>query len=58
MRENQATFAQAGFWQYRKTPRREQFLAEMQPARDNIAHSASSIALRKGVCDGSANGRK
>ena len=29
MREQQATFAQAGFEQYRKTTRREQFLAEM-----------------------------
>ncbi|MHB8423882.1 MAG: IS5 family transposase [Gammaproteobacteria bacterium] len=30
MREQQATFAQAGFEQYRKTTRREQFLAEME----------------------------
>jgi len=30
MREKQATFAQAGFEQYRKTTRREQFLAEME----------------------------
>ena len=29
MREKQATFAQAGFEQYRKTTRRERFLAEM-----------------------------
>lgn len=29
MREKQATFAQAGFEQYRKTTRREQFLTEM-----------------------------
>ena len=28
MREQQATFAQAGFEQYRKATRREQFLAE------------------------------
>lgn len=29
MREKQATFAQAGFEQFRKTARRERFLAEM-----------------------------
>jgi IS5 family transposase len=32
MREKQATFAEAGFEQYRKTTRREQFLAEMERA--------------------------
>ncbi|EQD59221.1 transposase IS4 family protein [mine drainage metagenome] len=32
MREKQATFADAGFEQYRKSTRREQFLAEMERA--------------------------